>query len=299
MVFDFDESKKDLKNDLLVEFLVLIVFVVVWGFAGFFSLTAGRALEEEINLTKWSVFAVLLVFYALYVFIVKFVQFNGKGKMIYVPLHDPEKGVGSDSSFFKNPIKLFAIFFFITVSMGLFSSLTPQSAVGEFVYPLQTGVGELQEQVTPSGKLMFGVFNAPAENFYLYVILSILVTLEFAISKFVLKIQDFKMPFIIMIIPNMAISSFTWLQMHALVSGDSQINQLSHFIFGAELSGLVLLTGSIIPSELLHIMNNLFVQAKVEFGTQISALIFGGLLVLEVVVIGFYYMLKNSAERRG
>ena len=296
-MFEFEESKKDLKNDLMIECSVIAVYAIIWIYIGFMALTQLKALDDPINFTKWGVFGMLIAPYVILLFIIKFAQYNNYLKFLYLPAHDPEKGVTGDISFFKNPLKLFIIFYFVIIILGLVSSLVPQSALTNFVYPLQSTVGASMQSSLPSGRIAFAVYNSIAENFYLYLILGILVSTEFAIAKFIIKVKSLKPVFIIMLIPNAFLGAVAWVKMHALVSGSSMPAQLSHFIFGIELSSLVLLTGSIIPSELLHFGNNFFIQLRLEYGTSIMPFIFGGLLLLGVFAIGLYILIKRRIKK--
>ena len=299
-MFEFEkESKADLKHDLLVETAVIVLYAVIWIFLGFLALTGGRGLLDPLNLTRWSVFGMMLMPYVILLFVVKFSQFFGKLKFIYLPAHDPEKGAGSGISIFVNPFKLFIIFYFIFVTMAFFSSLIPQSALANFIYPLQSGigVGTIMQDALPSSRLLFSVFGTLSEDFYLYLILGILVSIEFAIAKFIIKVKSLKPVFLIMFIPNVIIAVAGWIKIHALVTGGSQVNELSHMIFGFEMASITLATGSIIPASLLHFTNNLFLHLRVEYGTTMMPFIFGGMLLIGVFAIGLYILIKRRIKK--
>ena len=95
MAFDFDESSRDRKHDVF-EAIGIFVFTILILVGGFYALTAGRALEEEVNLTKWAVFGVLILALGSTLTIIKAAQAFGYGRDIFIIAHDPEKGALGD-----------------------------------------------------------------------------------------------------------------------------------------------------------------------------------------------------------
>ncbi len=211
MVLEFEgESNKDLTQDL-IEVTWLIIWLTAVTFGGYFSLTAGGAFEEDINRLKFFLFTGMMVMFAIYALAIKFAQRFGTFQNFYVPIFDPEKG------FFpiKSGLKFLLVTSLIIVSLAFIISFQPQSTIANFVFPLQVGIAE--QQTTPGAKILFGFYNSPAENAFLYIILGFLVTFELVLFTKITPLTA-KTIFIIFLIPNTIIGSVAWLQIHDLVS---------------------------------------------------------------------------------
>jgi len=177
------------------------------------------------------------------------------------------------------------IFFSI---LGFVGSISPQSSA--YIFPL--GAGQVAQQTTPTGKLLFGFYNAPAENVFLYIILFTAISfwLYFATHKLGLP---FKVALGIAIIPIALFAAFIWREIHFLVSGSSEIRSFSNVLFGFNGAFLTILTGSVIPFEVYHITNNLFITSRTIFGSEITIVIFAALMILSIAGTAIYYGLKS------
>lgn len=279
MVNDFED--KDLKGDVIsataYTFFIAIIIVL-----GFWSFTAGRGAEEQINLVKLAVFSVPMLMYLIYVWGIKVGRHvNNRLENIFVLIHDKEYSAFGDFKPTANPLILIAICIIIFSIIGLTGTLFSQSGIGNVVFPLSPG--NFQEQVTPGAKVLFSVYGSPAENAILFLILSILVTIQLVIAHKLMISK--KLTYFIMILPNSLISAWIWLKIHNLVVGGDQIKELAHFMFGFNSALLTLLTGSIIPMEVYHMFNNLFNAVKQFFGSEYLFLLFGVSILVVVVVL--------------
>lgn len=293
MAFSFDESKSNLKNDMLRDGATLLLLTALWICLGFLALTAGRGLEESLNLTKWTVFAVLIATFGVTFFSLKLIKFYGGLKKVHVFIHDPEKGLFANVGFVKNPATFIYFMLILTLVMALVGSLTPQSSLGNLFFPLKAGL--TPEQVTAGGKVFFGVFNAPAEDFFRFLFEIILVSFEFWLFYKLWKLPVGK-TYVYLIIPNIIITGIVWLWIHSLVAADNSLRQISHIFFGIESAALDFSTGSIIPSSILHIVNNLFVTIRTEFGNVWIPIIIS-ILIFIMIVIGVIYSQRKSKNQ--
>src|SRR3990167_1248470 len=287
MAFEFEESQKDRKQDIQES-----IWVVIWGFiaimAGYFALTKGHGFDEQRNFIIFALFGIMILAFMILALGIKFAQFNGFFKNVYMPVFDPEKGLFPIKSGLKF---LFGVLLFVSI-LGLISSFIPQSTFRDFAFPLSAGV---QEQTTKGAKLLYGSYNSPAENAFLYGILSLLVTLEFII--FAKLGWTKKGIFLAFMLPNIIIGAYGWLAIHDLVAQDNSIRQKSHLFFGAEISASVLTTGTIIYPEVRHFINNLFttlIDQQSGFGRGIAIASFTGLTILFGIINIALYTKKSA-----
>ncbi len=286
-IFEFEESEKDLKRDLLE-----IAWIVIWGviviFAGFFALTRGRGLEESTYFIKFTLFGVMIVAFLIFAVILKLVQRAGYLKNFYVPIFDPEKGILP----IKSGLKFLLITLLVIITIAFLLSFKPQSSLSNFIFPLE--VGGVEQQVTKGAKILFGIYNSPAENSFLYILLSILVTIEFIVMSKLTGMQK-KAIFLIFLIPNIVIGSVGWLEIHDLVSRDNSLKEFSHLTFGAVMSASTLLTGTIIIPEVLHVVNNLFITIKLQLGqTWLTIIFLASFLILITATIALFVIKKKN-----
>jgi len=288
-MLEFEESEKDLKQDLLE-----IAWIVIWGiiviFAGFFALTRGRGLEESTYFIKFTLFGVMITAFLIFAIVLKLVQRSGSLKNFYIPIFDPEKGILP----IKSGLKFLLITLLVITTIAFVLSFKPQSSISNFIFPLE--VGGVEQQVTKGAKILFGLYNSPAENSFLYILLGILVTIEFVVMSRLTGLSK-KAIFLIFIIPNIVIGSVGWLEIHDLVSRDNSLKEFSHLTFGATMSATTLLTGTIIIPEVLHAVNNLFITIKVQFGQTMLTIIFLiSFLVLLTATIALFIMKKKTSK---
>lgn len=285
-MFEFDESQKDLKKDI-IEVIWLVVWVSIIIFAGFFALTRGRAIEEGSNLLKF-IFTIMSVAFAVYALGIKIAQSMGHLKNFYVPIFDPEKGILP----IKNGLLFLLVTLLIITTIAFVLSFKPQSTIAKFIFPLE--VGGVPQQVTKSGQVLFGFLNSPSENAFLYFVLSILVTLEFFIMAGLTGLSR-KTIFLIFLIPNIIIGSFAWLEIHDLVSQDNSLKQLSHITFGGAMTTTTLLTGTIIIPEVMHAENNLFIKINSVYGHTMLVIVFLiSFIILLISIIALITMKKKK-----
>ncbi len=279
-------TEKDIMGDT-VSVVALWMYYAIWFMIGFFSLTAGRGLEEEQNFITVVLFSIPFAIYAGLVTSLKVLQNLGKGKRIVTYIHDTEVGIFGKFNFVSDPIK------FIFVSFGLFLLISfigafTQSSIGSFFFPWDVGV--TPEVATPA-KLVFGLYNAPSENAWLYMMISVFVTIELLLMG-LLKIPA-RLAYWSLFVPNVIMFGWIWLQIHNLVNSSAQ-QGLAHFMFGATNTALVMGTGSIIPTEAYHLLNNFFVIIRDDFGNQVLVTLFSSALVLYFVITALVFFFRRK-----
>ena len=278
---EFEESEREQKDNF-TDVAWVTFWMVLMIFTGFYALTKGHGLEKTDLFVKFTLFGVMIVafvIFAIAITLVKFFNHDGFWKDVYIPLFDPEKGYFNIT----HGLKFFLYTMLVVSLLAFVSSLVPQSSLANFLFPLE--VGGVPQQVTKGSVILFGFYNSPAENAFLYIILSGLVTLQFVLGRKYTSLQKSTI-FMICLIPNIFIGSTAWLQIHDLVSADNSVKELSHRIFGAEMAAATLLTGTIIIPEILHATNNLFLTIHEQYGQAVLIVIFSiqFLILLSIIV---------------
>ena len=284
--------EKDASKDV-IDIAAVWVYYAIWLVIGFYSLTAGRGLEEEINFTTIVLFTLPLLMYAGLVTAVNTAKLTGKFENFVVFVHDTEIGIFGKFRFVSNPLLLIFVSSGIFILIGFFGAIM-QSTIGDFFFPWS--VGGLPETTT-GAKLVFGVYNAPAENAWLYLILAGLVTTELLVLRKLTGLSAKQIYWPAMIF-NVPAAGFIWLQIHNLINKTAE-QSINHFAFGATNAALVLGTGSIIPTEAYHFFNNLFFTMQSLFGNQLVITIFSFMAVIYVALLIFIFIFKGKIGKRG
>lgn len=285
-----DFLDKDLKKDALNAGIYTAV-VVLYLIIAFYSFTAGRAAENQLNFIKLAVFSIPYFAFILAIWVIKIGRhYNASLNKVFLIVHDPEYSIYPN--FFKRGFLLLIISLILFGILSFVGAVFAQSAVGNIIYPLSPVT--FQQQVAPYAETYFSFYNAPAENAFLYIILAFIVTIELFIAR---KIQiSRKITYFIMILPNAIFAGFIWLKIHALVTGGDQVQTLAHYFFGFNGALMTMLTGSIIPFDVYHIFNNLFNNIKGNFGNEalliLSGMLFGVIVLL--FFIWFFYFRSDS-----
>lgn len=202
-----------------------------------------------------------------------------------VIVHNPDKGIVS--------LSLFWLFFGSLILFGLFGILNVSSQQSFF-----SDVPSLQQQATETGRVFFAAFPAaPAEDSVLFLLLNVValvITRAFYkrinLSGVAAKVANTAIFFFI--------GGFYGLIIHFLRYGSSESSLFYVFIFWALSGTLVGIFGSVIPSMVLHITWNLFLEIKNVFSSQLAlGVAIGVWLLLIFLVVGFWLLSRAVKSR--
>jgi hypothetical protein len=290
-----DSNSSDFKQDITSAGFY-VMYIVALLLMGYYSFTAGKGAEEQINFVKLTVYSIPLIAYALFVITIKIGRkWSQTLQKIYVFVHDPEYGALNSIKLFRNPFQLLIFSLVLFSILGLIGATVKvgqnQSGIENAIFPLVPG--SFQQQVTPTAKLTFSLFGAPAENAILYVLLAFIVTIEMIIAH--KNGWDKKLTYLVAILPNAIVAGTLWLVLHNLISGGNEVGGIAYWLFGFNGAWITLLTGSIISFDTYHIFNNLFKAIKAYFGSEL--LIFVFIAIISIVIIGgiIYFTRKKKA----
>lgn len=212
----------------------------------------------------------VLAFYLLYLFLnITYIGFAGTflfmknlSSQIFVYLHNFEyswlenNGITNLS---RNSVmyKIFSNFF---LSLLFWHIILSPIVLIQFLMPRETAIILLPvapQLIIPLlgyvSKIFFTIFPASTGE------TGILALLNSMIQTGLLKItKDKRISAWLGLILITVFSGFAWLIVHGFVSQGQQLNEQSHFYFGAEQGFLMVLTGSIAPAIALHNINLLF-----------------------------------------
>ena len=291
---NIQQSDKNFSNSLIIYGIFFVYFIL----SGVLALTAGKALEEERNLVIFTVASIPLIAYVLFLSITFMTRLSSKAEWFVVFLHNPNLSPIGMLDVVKNPLKLFLWSVIIFSTLGFIASVS-QNTLGQNVFPWAPGA-ELQ-QVTPEGRLLFGIYNTPSEQSWLYLILAgITSVVLFIASRLGIGL---KVAYLGVAVPLcMVFGTLMWFKIHALITGqtlESGLFSLSPFVlFGFFNTALVMLTGSIIPSEVYHLTNNLFNTVKTHFGNENVVIAFSIIMVFVVIISLLYFVLRGRLRKR-
>ncbi len=259
-----DSTKEILRGAILSIYIGFIAILIILGLFLF------KAVETDIFLEKSQfyfgigaiiLFAIISGITTISV-LVKQGKLRGDFWLIFnLFIHDPEE----DSVFSGTPVTKyltlsniihFSIIFGLMVS--LFSTVT-----GTFF----VSVPSTEFQVTETGKLILGTEPASSiETVIMIFVLGLLIGL----SRFLIKKYD--LPESFKYISFVFIPIFTalfWVAMHFARYGSVETNLLASGFFGFSGASLSLLTGSVIPWYIWHVLNNLFGKAIEIFSNEV------------------------------
>ena len=284
--------EENLKKDVTVS-AIYILFTLLMVVGGFYTLTALGGLTEEIDRTRFWFFSAMFLVFDVAIITFKigkntFLKSTSWAKHIYFPIHDPEYGIFKGIKFLANPFNVLILSVLLFTILGFVGSVFPQSS--EYLFPL--AAGQVSQQTTPEGKLFFGFFNAVPENTFLYIILFTFVTLlSFILRRFNIPYQAI---LIIVIIIGAPLASYAWGAIHTGVSGSDEVRGFGHLLFGFNGGLLTLTTGSIIPFDVYHIINNIFYRAREVYGSEVTIFVFIALIILEIILVSLYFYTRSK-----
>ena len=265
----------------------LIIYLMIFIAMGFYGLSAEMGFTEQIDTTRFWTFGLLIVLFII-VLILKiglwtFLKETPFARYIYLPIHDPELGFFKNINVLSNPLFLFMISVLLFTFLGFIGSALPESSA--YIFPLSAG--QVEQQTTPAGKFLFGFFNAPAENVFLY----ITIFTGMSIGLYFLRKYNIKLAasLILLMVIFAPLGGFIWGKIHVGVSGSDEEKTLGNTLFGANNVILIIATGSIIPTEVYHVTNNVFTRSKELWDNDITVVIFIVLFILEIIVFSLAY----------
>jgi len=218
--------------------------------------------------------------------IASFIIFKEKDKDINgIILHNPEKGV------FGFAKKYLTVFNMVFVSLILFGLLGIFSSTTQTFF---SEIPETQQQFTETADVMFSVFPAsPSETFGLVFVVLLFL---FILGLYYKKKNIPKGSFLIISIPIVLVVSlaYGWIN-HVMRYGQSELSMVVVLLFWGLMGLLIVLTGSIIPSLLLHDTNNLFYKLNILFSSDIVIYATVGILILITTI---FIMIKIFGKKK-
>lgn len=291
---DISQSSSEFSSFLKVYGIVMVYFIL----SGVLALTAGKALEEQRNLVIFTIASIPILAYVLFLTITLVTKAASKADWFVVFLHNPKLSPLGMFDIVRNPLKLFILSIIMFSLLGFAASFS-QNTIGQSVFPWAPG-SELQ-QVTPQGKFLFGIYNTPSEQSWLYLILTAITSMVLFVAAR-LKIS-LKAAYLGVAIPLcMIFGTLVWFKIHSLITGqtiETGIFVMSPFVvFGFFNTALVMLTGSIIPSEVYHLINNIYRSVRENFGNENVVVAFSILMAIIFIFVALYFGLGKMRRKK-
>lgn len=183
--------------------------------------------------------------------------------------------------------KRFSLLQLTLISLILFSLV----AFTSFFFLKQTsftGIGNVEQQFTPTGEILFRTFLIPgAENLGLALVIAFYL---FILRKVARKFDMDKVSFRIYAIFGGSLVGMTyWLINHLLRYSGQDIALLSVLFFGFVQSLLVLFTGTFVVGWALHMSNNFFIDLKRLFASDTATVYAITAIVVLVIIYALLY----------
>ncbi len=260
-------------------------------FLGFFSLTFWKGLASMDDVIKFVVYSIPIFMYLIFCIITVWSHLRGYFPSLNAIIHDPEKGLLENVSLVRNPLYL-TVFCILIFGILIFIGIISQP-IGQFIFPFTPGQ---ITQTTTTGKLFFMLFASPSENGWGLLLIGI--TLSFMVFVFNrLKMTEYFerwYTYLLFVFVFSIVYAFVWRSIHVLVSGFDQVAQFNHFFFGFVVCFLTLITGSLIPMEVYHLTNNLFIGTRMLFSIETLKIVFSILLFFSIVLFLSVYFTRKK-----
>ena len=187
-----------------------------------------------------------------------------------------------------NSVQLLLGSFILFSIFGLFSAMTGQSF-------LVTGIGTIEQQFTPIGQMIYSVLLVPgSENMGLMLVLSVATIILGLLAR---KYEWSKTNYAIYVIASsIVLSGVYWVINHLLRYAGEDLSIAGVITFGVTMGVLTVASGSWIPAWVLHFTNNLFLQLKTFYDSDV--IISTAVIILVILSYLLYRVTKNKNRKK-
>ena len=266
-------------------FGLFAIVIMAFFFLGALSLTAGKGFTDADFSKAFLTYTIFGFIGLVTIGVIVFINYFGKRKKWFVPLHNPEESVVGNFRFVKDPVLLGlstllvflpVFFFYARNSQTFFTSIlfVPQ-AVNKFG-------GIVGESILP----------AINENLLFFVPIIFLLTLTYRVSKKSVGLQNLLSIFVLPLV-----LSVLWVLFHSIVYGGNEVAQVSTYAFGVLWILLTILTRSFVPGAVIHFLAN-FSLSSYRYGliANDTFLVFVGLVWFALLFVIWRYVVWRNGR---
>lgn len=262
----------DIKHDWKVVFLISIFLLALMVVSGY-ALTAGRGLDDNTFVLRFTIYSILGGSGILFLFIVNLYNFINGTRLIKTIVHDPEEGILGSLKTVRNPWLL------LLMTMIIFT--VPLYFLGKFSNTFFSAVPFHVQQITTFSNIWAdSVFPALAENLFIFIPLCLVYTWNF--KRNYRKNRTGFYAINLLLIP--ILFAFAWEFFHWKVYGSNEVALLSTFIFGFVGVLATMTTVSFIPWATLHFLTNFMLSLR-KYGLMSSDNVTFFIILLEFILI--------------
>ena len=280
-------ERADIKHDWKVVFIVSIFILALMVVSGY-ALTAGRGLDDNTFVLRFTIYSILGGSGILFLFIVNLYNFINGTRLIKTIVHDPEEGVLGSLKTVRNPwLLLLATLILFTI---------PLYFLGKFSNTFFSAVPFANQQITTFSNIWAdSVFPALAENLFIFIPLCLVYTWNFKANYRKNRTGFYAIN--LLVIP--LLFAFAWEFFHWKVYGSNEVALLSTFIFGLIGVLATMTTVSFIPWAVLHFLTNFMLSLK-KYGLMSSDNVTFAIIVFEaVLIIAWVVVYRLDKSRSG
>ena len=280
-------ERADIKHDWKVVFIVSIFILALMVVSGY-ALTAGRGLDDNTFVLRFTIYSILGGSGILFLFIVNLYNFINGTRLIKTIVHDPEEGSLGSLKTVRNPwLLLLATLILFTI---------PLYFLGKFSNTFFSAVPFANQQITTFSNIWAdSVFPALAENLFIFIPLCLVYTWNFKANYRKNRTGFYAIN--LLVIP--LLFAFAWEFFHWKVYGSNEVALLSTFIFGLIGVLATMTTVSFIPWAVLHFLTNFMLSLK-KYGLMSSDNVTFAIIVFEaVLIIAWVVVYRLDKSRSG
>lgn len=262
------QTNEDIFNDIKELFVFGNYYLIVTTIAPLLALFFGNAIEDPLNITKFTLFnstlGIVLSFLILKTCVNAFAVLFKKNFEIPFIFHDPEYSLFRGNKWISD-LRI------LTLGMIVLGSLLVFSGVSQTSLPIQ------EQQILPSAQLIFDIYPAsPSETGLMLVFLNVLVLLPTYFifiriygSKEFRKERVFSLFAIILLIGFTVGGGFFGYALHSYRYAGSETSINTVIVFWSMSGFVTALTGSIVPAQVWHDVNNAILSAKTLYSSSV------------------------------
>ena len=279
------------KNILTLSVFIIYIVLVIGVAPMFVGFGPSGGFEKEEILKKFMFYLGIAIFsavgiVAVYVYALHHFK-EGDEEITPFLIHNPERGIFKNIKLIKNPITLIFLSIFVFSILGVLSTLT-QTFFSE--------IPKIEQKFTKTADVFFSAYPAsPSETLGL----GFLVMLVMLIVGYYFKKHNInKRNFIFIIIPLiLIISIFYGVINHTLRYSDSDIKLLTVAGFWGIQGVLIIIFGSVIPSFIMHDVNNIFYKLNKLFSSDLVVSVTVSVLILLFVIFLTYILIRRGRRK--
>jgi hypothetical protein len=281
-VVNLYQTKDDVKGDLIEVFGAGVYFLLATLILPQLALFFGGAIEESINLTKYTFYNSTLGIVFAFIIAIKLINisayvFKWKFEIPFF-LHDPELSPLRNFKIATDP-RVIVLFMLIISSLNTLSALS------------QTAIPTLQQQVTETAQITFAIYPAsPSETMTMIALLCVLVLMpNFYLWRYGINLKKLplinkmfkkdvflgKYPIYVFFAINIILftvgSAMYGYALHFYRYGSDQTSIQSVELFWGISGFMTAVSGSAIPSLIQHDTNNGILSAQSLYSSNVVA----------------------------